>query len=258
MSSRRCRSQSASGWPRLFGVSEDLGTRLRAGPLAARPDGLPGPPARLEHRRVRRRALLDRCRAAHRPGTRRARSLLGAPLLAFLVLEQRVASASAQWQRRLFLELPVVSEQLGMLLSAGYSLGAALNRIAAAQQGVCGRDLDTGLQPHPPRPRPRSRRCGSGPSSPMSRPRPGLVQVLALNREAGDLGRLIAEEARAIRRDVHRELVEQIERREPAGLDPGHGRHARARNALPRRSLHRGDAPLLGLVISRRPPMENR
>ena len=39
------------------------------------------------------------------------------------------------------------------------------------------------------------------------------MQVLALNREAGDLGRLISEEARAIRRDVQRELVEQIERR---------------------------------------------
>jgi len=136
----------------------------------------------------------------------------GAPLLAFLVLEQGVASASAKWQRRLFLELPVVSEQIGMLLSAGYSLGAALNRTAARSRGACGRDL-TGV---------------------CHRIRQGLteiealrewaelaevealarfVQVLALNREAGDLGRLISEEARAIRRDVQRELVEQIERR---------------------------------------------
>ena len=37
--------------------------------------------------------------------------------------------------------------------------------------------------------------------------------MLALNRQAGDLGRLIGEEARSIRRDVHRELVETIERR---------------------------------------------
>lgn len=136
----------------------------------------------------------------------------GTPLLAFLVLEQRVASASAKWQRRLFLELPVISEQIGMLLSAGYSLGAALNRTAARSAGVCGRDLN--------------RVC--------NRIRQGLseidalrewaeladvdalhrlVQVLALNREAGDLGRLISEEARAIRREVQRELVEQIERR---------------------------------------------
>jgi hypothetical protein len=40
-----------------------------------------------------------------------------------------------------------------------------------------------------------------------------LVAVLALNREAGDLGRLISEEARSIRREVQRELIETIERR---------------------------------------------
>jgi tight adherence protein C len=40
-----------------------------------------------------------------------------------------------------------------------------------------------------------------------------LVPVLCLNRDTGDLGRLIAEEARAIRRDVHRELIEMVERR---------------------------------------------
>ncbi len=40
-----------------------------------------------------------------------------------------------------------------------------------------------------------------------------LVAVLALNREATDLGRLIAEEARKIRRDVHRELIETMEKR---------------------------------------------
>jgi Flp pilus assembly protein TadB len=105
-----------------------------------------------------------------------------------------------------------VSEQLGMLLSAGYSLGSALNRIAARGRGACGRDL--------------ARVCG--------RIRQGLSEVdavrewasiagvdalerlagvLALNREAGDLGRLIAEEARSIRKEVQRELVETIERR---------------------------------------------
>src|SRR5690606_12634098 len=40
-----------------------------------------------------------------------------------------------------------------------------------------------------------------------------LVHVLALNREASDLGRLISEEARSVRRDVQRQRVEQIERR---------------------------------------------
>ncbi len=106
----------------------------------------------------------------------------------------------------------MLSEQLAMLLSAGFSLGAALNRLAARGRGNAARDL--------------ARVCG--------RVRQGLseiealrewaavadvealdrlIPVLALNREASDLGRLISEEARAIRRDVQRELVETAERR---------------------------------------------
>ncbi len=138
--------------------------------------------------------------------------VLGGPVLAFLVLEQQVAAASTQWQRRVFLELPVIAEQLAMLLTAGYSLGAALNRIASRGSGTCAQDL--------------ARVCG--------RVRQGLSEVealtewaavarvpaldrmlpvLALNRQATDLGRLLSDEARSIRRDVQRELVETVERR---------------------------------------------
>jgi tight adherence protein C len=139
-------------------------------------------------------------------------ALAGAPLLAFLVLEQRVAAASADRQRRLLAELPVVSEQLGMLLGAGYSLGAALHRLASRGSGVCSRDLT---------------RVGARVRHGLSEidalqewadladvdALHRLVAVLALNREAGDLSGLIAEEARHIRRDAHRRLVETIERR---------------------------------------------
>ena len=45
--------------------------------------------------------------------------LIGGPLLGFLIVEQQLASASDRWKRRIFLELPVVSEQIGMLLGAG-------------------------------------------------------------------------------------------------------------------------------------------
>lgn len=136
----------------------------------------------------------------------------GGALLAFLIVEQQLAVASDRWKRRIFLELPVLSEQLGMLLGAGFSLGAALNRLARRGSGACATDL--------------ALVCG--------RVRQGLtevdalrewaaiadvdaltrlVSVLALNREAGDLGRLASEEARNIRRDVQREVIEQIERR---------------------------------------------
>ena len=138
--------------------------------------------------------------------------LLGGPLLAFLLLEQRLATASKTWQRRVFLELPVVAEQLAMLLSAGYSLTSALHRVATRGHGACAADLERVLS--------RMRQGLSDVDAlrewaavvqveAVDR----LVPVLALNREAGDLGRLLSEEARGIRRDVHRELVEAMERR---------------------------------------------
>ena len=133
-------------------------------------------------------------------------------MLTFLVIEQQLANAVGAVAARVFLELPVLAEQLGMLLSAGYSLGAALNRLAARGKGNCGRDL--------------ARVCGrirQGLSEvdalrewariAASRRARRLVSILVLNREAGDLGRLISEEARSIRRDVHRELIETVERR---------------------------------------------
>lgn len=195
---------------RLFGVSEDLAIRLTrihspldvtafrvrqlgwvvgafgAGALLAVGLGLPAPLAIL--------------------------ITFGAPLLAFLVLEQQISSASDRWKRTLFLELPVVSEQIGLLLSAGYSLSGALARVAARSDGACAKDLA----------RVTSRvRQGLSETAALREwadlagvdAVDRLVHVLALNREASDLGRLISEEARSIRRDVHRELLERIEKR---------------------------------------------
>ncbi|MDQ3898621.1 MAG: type II secretion system F family protein [Actinomycetota bacterium] len=138
--------------------------------------------------------------------------VLGGPLLGFLVPEQQVASASDAWRRRLTLELPVVAEQLAMLLSAGYSLGAAISRLAARGSGNVARDL--------------TRVCGRihqgltevealrewadvADVEALNR----LLPILGLNREAADLGRLISEEARSIRKDTQRRLIETAERR---------------------------------------------
>ena len=136
----------------------------------------------------------------------------GGPALGFLVQEQRVAVASQRWQRRLSLELPVVAEQLALQLSAGFSLTSALHRLSERSAGACGADL--------------RRVCGrlrqGVPEADALREWAALarvpaldrlVPVLALNRETTDLGRLMAEEARSARRDVHRQLIESAERR---------------------------------------------
>jgi tight adherence protein C len=194
----------------LFGVNEELGTRLRrihspldvttfrvrqlgwtalsflAGALLAVALGLPAPLAML--------------------------AVFGTPILTFLLLEQQVAAASASWQRRLFLELPVVSEQLGMLMSAGWSLSAACNRISSRGTGACSADLRRVVQrTHQGLTDVEALREWSELADVDALNR--LVSVLALDREAADLGRLISEEARSIRRESHRETIESIERR---------------------------------------------
>ncbi|MGH8910443.1 MAG: type II secretion system F family protein [Egibacteraceae bacterium] len=138
--------------------------------------------------------------------------IAGCPLLAFLILEQQVAVASQRWQRRLQLELPVIAEQLAMLLSAGFSLGGALNRIAARGRGCCARDVARVCQ----RMRqglPEERALREWAEIAQVPALDQLVPVLVLNREASDLGRLLSDEARAIRRDVQRRLVEAMERK---------------------------------------------
>lgn len=194
----------------LFGVDEDLATRLERvhSPLDA------------TQFRVRQLGVASAALACggllavalQMPAAVGMLSVVGLPLLAFLVLEQQLASESEKWKRGIFLELPVVAEQLGMLLSAGYSLGAALNRLAVRGKGNCGHDLAR-----------VSGRIRQGLSevealrewAALERVEAldRLVSILRLNREAGDLGRLIAEEARSIRRDVHRQLIETVERR---------------------------------------------
>lgn len=138
--------------------------------------------------------------------------IAGSPLLAFLVLEQQLAAKSAKWRRRIFLELPIVSEQLGMLLGAGYSLAAALNRISQRGAGACAADLGRVCD---------RMRQGLGEVDALNEwaatadvaALTRLVGVLALNRQAADLSKLIGDEANAARRDAQRDLIETIERR---------------------------------------------
>lgn len=199
-----------SQFSRLFGVSEDLDRRLRR--VHATLD--------VTEFRVRQigwalaglgmGALL--AIAARPPAAVAVLLTLGGMVLAFLLLEGQVTSASDRWKRSLHLELPVVAEQLGMLLGAGYSLVGALDRVARRGRGATAQDLRSVLS-----------RIRQGVSEDQAlREWADLadvdavgrfVAVLALNRDASDLGRLIANEARGIRRDVQRELIEAMEKR---------------------------------------------
>ncbi|MGH9209986.1 MAG: type II secretion system F family protein [Acidimicrobiales bacterium] len=146
------------------------------------------------------------------PGVVALLFVVGGAVLGFLVVEQQLVAASDRWRRHVFLELPVVAEQLGMLLGAGYSLTGALSRIAQRGKGACGRDiarvcerLRLGLSEVA-----ALREWAAVADVPALH---RLVAILALNRQGGDLDRLVSEEARSMRRDVHRQLLETIERR---------------------------------------------
>jgi tight adherence protein C len=194
----------------LLGVEEELGLRLRR--LHAPIDATTFRLRQLGWSVLGLTVGSMLAAASHAPLGVALLFIAGGALLAFLLVEHRVGAASRARQERLARELPIVAEQLGMLLGAGYSLGAALNRLAARGSGVCAEDLRVVC----------SRvRQGLDEAAALAEWAaiarvPALdrvVRVLGLNRQAGDLSRLISEEARAIRRDVHRSLLEQIERR---------------------------------------------
>lgn len=138
--------------------------------------------------------------------------LLG-PLGAASLAQARLSAASSAWQRRLDLELPVVTEQLGMLLGAGFSLGAAIARIAERGQGAAARDLGRVRE-----------RIAQGLELSAALAEWGdiadtaavrrLVAVLSLHSAAPDLARLVSAEAAALRSEAHRRLLATLERRE--------------------------------------------
>lgn len=195
---------------RTMGVTQDLSTRLERA-------GLPVDPAGFRVGQFTR-ALVSLLVAAgvvvalRPPAVLGLLAIAGAPILALLTTEQRVATAIERRRRTIRAELPVVAEQLGLLLAAGSSLPGAISRLAERSNGAVAADL-----------RHVNRRIRQGLSTSDAlaewAERVGLdtvdrlVAVLRLHDDAGDLGALIAEEARSIRAAAHRDLLEQIERR---------------------------------------------
>lgn len=138
--------------------------------------------------------------------------LIGVPLIAVLWSEHRLEVAAEATRTAMELELPVVAEQMGILLGAGYSLPAALSRLASRSSGSLSAGLRSVVE---------DIRRGTGEipalqnwAATIGVPAiDSLVSVLALHHEATDLGQLISEEASSIRAEAHRKRIESIERR---------------------------------------------
>ncbi len=146
------------------------------------------------------------------PGAIALIAIIGGPLLAFLLVEQALARQSDRHQRRLFLELPVIAEQIGMLLSSGYSVNGALNRVAKRGHGACTTDLRrvaNRIQQGLPTNQALVEWARIADVDSLHQ----LVSVLTLHQDTNDLGSLISNEARSMRRSLQRELIERIERR---------------------------------------------
>lgn len=132
--------------------------------------------------------------------------------LAFLFYEQRLSSASKLWQERALLELPLMEEQLAILLSAGYSLGSALSRLSRRSRGVLGPDLErvcNRLRQGLSEGEALSEWSAVAKVSAVDR----LVALVSRHSVSTDLGRLVAEEARSTRQEVHRSLLSTLDKR---------------------------------------------
>jgi len=142
-----------------------------------------------------------------------ALALVAAVAVGTLVADEaRLAVLARRRAEQVRGELPVVAEQLGMLMSAGYSLPAALQRLAQRGNGAVADGLAQVVR--------RLRQGESERDALESWARSTgvdgakrLVKVLTIHRQAGDLGQLISDEARLVRAEHHRALLESIARR---------------------------------------------
>ncbi|MEM9714138.1 MAG: type II secretion system F family protein [Actinomycetota bacterium] len=146
------------------------------------------------------------------PGAVLTTTAIVVPALTFALVDEHLSSRARQERRRRRDELPVVAEQLGMLIATGYSLPSALARLGNRGSGRVSDDLRRVVA-----------QIGQGVDEVTALRQWAetidldgahrLVSVLALHSSTTDLGRLISQEARNIRDELHRELLATLERR---------------------------------------------
>lgn len=137
---------------------------------------------------------------------------LGVAVVVYGVSEHLLGKSTALRRTQITEELPIVAEQIGMLLASGMSLKGALDAVARRGHGICAEGLE----------RVGARVAGGAAvevalaewaddagSAAIRR----FVGVLTLHEDATDVAALVSEEARSARMEAHRHLIAHIERR---------------------------------------------
>jgi tight adherence protein C len=131
---------------------------------------------------------------------------------AYAITEQQLKATCAHWDRRRMLELPVITEQIAMLVAAGFSVGTALSRVADRGHGACAMDLArvcARIRQGVGERQALTEWATTTRSAAVAR----VATVLVLASDTTDVARLLSEEARALRRDVQRQNVTTMDRR---------------------------------------------
>ena len=137
---------------------------------------------------------------------------LGVAAAVYGTSEYRLGRSTALRRTHVAEELPIVAEQIGMLLASGMSLRGALDTAARRGHGICAAGLE----------RVGARVAGGvtvevalaewadeAGSAAIRR----FVGVLTLHEDATDVAALVSDEARSARMEAHRRLIARIERR---------------------------------------------
>ncbi|MGC8513044.1 MAG: type II secretion system F family protein [Acidimicrobiales bacterium] len=138
--------------------------------------------------------------------------ILGLPLLVFLVIEQGLERRAKSWAATTDLELPVVEEQMAMLLSAGFSSSSVLARISERGGGCVAQDLRRALN-RVAQGSTQAQALGEWAELSGSEGVRRLTRVLSLHSDSADLARLVSAEARQVRRDLHTRTLTRLDRR---------------------------------------------
>jgi Flp pilus assembly protein TadB len=138
--------------------------------------------------------------------------IVGMPLLVFLVIEQDLDRRAKRWAANTDLELPVVEEQMAMLLNAGFSSTSVLARISQRGGGCVAQDLKRVLN-RVAQGSSQAQALGEWAELSGSEGVRRLARVISLHSDSADLARLVSAEARQVRRDLHTRTLARLDRR---------------------------------------------